>query len=53
MVNYTCSDYRQEMRLIGMKKRLQEGNLSEAEKQILEKEIMALESEMEMDGCDC
>jgi hypothetical protein len=48
MANYTCNDYRQEMRLIGMKRRLKEENLSEAEKQELEKEIEALEAVMEM-----
>lgn len=46
---YTCNEYRQEMRLIGMKKRLQAGDLSEVEKQELLAEIKALEADMEMD----
>jgi hypothetical protein len=49
MAKYTCNEYRQEMRLIGMKRRLKEENLSEAEKKELEKEIEALEAAMEMD----
>jgi len=43
MNNYTCKDYREEMRLIGLKKRLNEGDLSQAEKQIIAAEIAKLE----------
>ena len=40
---YTCSDYREEMRLIGLKKRLNEDNLNRTEKQAIEAEIAKLE----------
>ena len=43
---YTCDDYREEMRLLGLKKRLGENDLDEAEKQIIEAEIKRLEKEV-------
>jgi hypothetical protein len=46
---YTCSDYRDEMRLLGLKKRLSEENLSESEKQVIQAEIVRLEKAMQMD----
>jgi hypothetical protein len=46
---YTCSDYREEMRLLGLKNRLNEKNLSPTEKQILETEIAKLEKALQMD----
>ena len=46
---YTCSDYREEMRLLGLKKRLNENNLSKAEKQTIEAEIVKLERALQMD----
>jgi len=46
---YTCSDYREEMRLIGLKKRLQEEALSQTEKQIIEAEINNLEKTLQLD----
>ena len=46
---YTCNDYREEMRLLGLKKRLSEENLSKAEKQTIEAEIAKLESALQMD----
>jgi hypothetical protein len=49
MPKYTCNEYRQEMRLIGLKKQLTGGNLTESEKQQLTTEIKRLEKEMEMD----
>jgi len=49
MPKYTCNEYRQEMRLIGLKKQLTVGNLSEYEKQQLKTEIKRLEKEMQMD----
>jgi hypothetical protein len=49
MPKYTCNEYRQEMRLIGLKKQLTIGNLTESEKQQLTSEIKRLEKEMEMD----
>jgi hypothetical protein len=46
---YTCSDYREEMRLIGLKKRLNEENLSQADKQTIEAEITKLEEALQLD----
>jgi hypothetical protein len=46
---YTCSDYREEMRLIGLKKRLHEETLSRTEKQIIEAEINNLEKTLQLD----
>ena len=46
---YTCSDYRTEMRLLGLKKRLNEKNLSKSEKQALEAEIARLEKILHLD----
>jgi hypothetical protein len=46
---YTCSDYREEMRLIGLKKRLHEEALSQTEKQIIEAEINNLEKALQLD----
>jgi len=45
---YTCNDYREEMRLLGLKKRLGEGNLSKAEKQAIEAEISRLEKALQL-----
>ena len=46
---YTCSDYREEMRLIGLKKRLNEEALNPTEKQIIEAEINNLEKTLLLD----
>ena len=46
---YTCSDYREEMRLIGLKKRLSEEALSQREKQVIEAEISELEKTLQLD----
>jgi hypothetical protein len=46
---YTCSEYREEMILLGLKRRLTEPDLSEAERQRLLDRINALEQEMGMD----
>jgi hypothetical protein len=46
---YTCNEYRQEMRLVGLKRQLEGGELSEIEKRTVESEIKRLEKEMEMD----
>ena len=46
---YTCSDYREEMRLIGLKKRLNEETLSSTEKQVIEAEINKLEETLQLD----
>jgi len=45
---YTCSDYREEMRLIGLRKRLHEENLSPTEKQVIEAEIAELEKALHL-----
>jgi hypothetical protein len=46
---YSCSDYREEMRLIGLKKRLHEEPLSPTEKQVIEAEINELERTLQLD----
>jgi len=46
---YTCSDYREEMRLVGLKKRLNEENLSRTEKKTIETEIAKLEEALQLD----
>ena len=46
---YTCNDYREEMRLLGLKKRLDEKNLIKVEKQAIEAEITKLEKALRMD----
>jgi hypothetical protein len=45
---YTCSDYREEMRLIGLRKRLHETDLSPSEKQLVEAEIARLEEALQL-----
>ena len=48
--NYTCRDYREEMTLLGLKKRLEsEDGLSKEERRIIVEEIRKLELEMHMD----
>lgn len=49
MKRYTCSDYRQEMILVGLRKRLADPSLSQTEKKMLEEQIHRLESEMGLD----
>ncbi len=43
---YTCNEYREEMILAGLQKRLQHGDLSENERLILLAEIEKLEEKM-------
>ena len=45
----TCNDYRQEMMLLGLKRRLAEGDLSDTEKQAIEAEIKKIEREFQLD----
>lgn len=45
---YTCSDFRQEMMLAGLRRRLADPGLSEEEKKALRSEIRRLEEEMGM-----
>jgi len=47
-MTYTCFDYRVEMRLLGLRKRLQEEDLDEGEKTRISREIEELEKTMEM-----
>lgn len=46
--NYTCNDYREEMILLGLQKRLNQGNLTDQEKKELLKEIEIIEKQMGM-----
>ena len=46
---YTCNDYREEMRLLGLKNRLNDKNLSEIEKQNIEAEITKLKKALQVD----
>ena len=43
--HYGCSDYRTEMILVGLRTRLRQEDLSEEERQTLEKELSALEAD--------
>ena len=45
---YTCTEYREEMILLGLKRRLENKALSDAEKKELKKEIKQLEKQMGM-----
>jgi len=47
-MKYTCADYRSEMKLLGLKRRLEEENLSEEERVRIVQEIKELEKKMEM-----
>lgn len=46
---YGCSDYREEMRLMGLKRRLEGDGLTEAEREEIEREIKRLEESMGLD----
>jgi hypothetical protein len=46
---YSCNDYREEMRLLGLKKRLNDNDLTPAEQRRLEAEISKLEAALQMD----
>ena len=45
---YTCSDYREEMRLLGLKRRLEQDDLPEDERRRLADEIERIERAMAM-----
>ena len=49
MKPYTCTEYREEMVLLGLKRRLADPALDPGEKARLEKEIKKLEAQMGMD----
>lgn len=46
---YTCRQYQEEMILLGLRKRLNVPELSDRERQTIEKEIRRLEAQMGMD----
>lgn len=46
---YTCSDYRTEMILLGLKKRLSQAELPPDERRALLDEIRLLEADLQMD----
>jgi hypothetical protein len=48
MKQYTCTDYRMEMMLLGLKRRLAEPGLDDREIQQLQEQIRKLEAEMGM-----
>ena len=43
---YTCSDYRQEMILLGLRERLKDENITVEEQQKLQAEVASLEEAM-------
>lgn len=46
---YTCNDYREEMILAGLRKKLEQEDLSEEQKKAIVEEINKLEKTMSMD----
>ena len=46
--NYTCNDYRQEMILLALQRKLAEQDLSESEKAAIQEEIRRIEEQMGM-----
>lgn len=46
---YTCRDYRREMQLLALQRRLEEDSLSETERSAIKAAIGDLEAEMDMD----
>ncbi|MEE8430063.1 MAG: hypothetical protein V3S16_02330 [Candidatus Desulfatibia sp.] len=48
-MEYTCVDYRTEMILLGLKRRLELADLSAEEKEDILKQIKKLETAMELD----
>lgn len=47
--NYTCRDYREEMQLLALRRRLEDRGISEGEKKKLLAEIRRLEARMKLD----
>ena len=45
----TCNDYRSEMMLLGLKRRLAREDLSDTEKQAIKAEIKKIEREIQLD----
>ena len=48
-MEYTCKDYQSEMKLLGLKRRLEEENLTEEERAKITQEIKELEKAMKID----
>lgn len=48
-MEYTCKDYQSEMKLLGLKRRLEEENLTEEERARITQEIKELEKAMNID----
>ncbi len=46
MQQYTCNDYRQEMVLLGLKRRLEDPDIDDEERRELEGQIRELEEQM-------
>lgn len=46
---YTCNEYREEMTLLALNRRLSDKNLPETERREIRREIARLEAAMEMD----
>ena len=47
-MDYTCNEYRTEMILLGLQRRLQDDDLSEAEKKKIKEQIREIEQAMGM-----
>jgi hypothetical protein len=45
---YTCSDYREEMRLLALMRRLEEDRLTDSERGVIREEIERIERSMAM-----
>lgn len=46
---YTCTEYREEMRLLALKRKLEQPDLSAADRALVEAEMCELEARMGMD----
>ena len=46
--DYTCNDYRQEMILLSLIRRLEDADLPESERQLLRRQIEKLETDLKM-----
>ena len=44
----TCAEYREEIMLLGLRRRLSDNNISEEERQSIKREIKKLEARMEI-----
>ena len=47
--NYTCNDYREEMILLGLQRRLKNPDLTDEEKKAIQAEIKKIEKLMDME----